>query len=626
MSLKGFDETFKKIEFINNQITKYETELNKYRKSKMFEIDSDIIELYYDEVKKHNETGLDDFKELFIIPISDGSSNNNGTKFDEKYNDKKDKKIEQDLKNILEDFKEFNNNVIKKRDENITKFMNELKKLNYEIEYKRLDLQIYTKIENIYYHFKLVNNLVNIPNIPEDIQSEILAYIQIFLNNMQKAMEVMQEAMRDKIKVMQEAMRDKIQTMQAAMQKDMRDKIQAMEAAMEEDMRDKIQAMEAAMEEDMRDKIQDMQAAMEDKIHAMKDKILSMKEAMEDKLQAMEAAMEDKIRDMEGMQNDIQIIKRNLQKTKYRPDDMQYIQKIIIKYLKYLIKNINDLKKQKKDSETKLKAENNNYTKFISTFLGLENKLLNFKKVIDIKQKSGELNEDLISEYKSTLEGIIKEINSNNTEIKIQVIKGDINRDIQEKEKDIKSLENSLIKFNDSINKIEIDDKLKYENLVKTIKKIKQNDLLKINKNANEREKKRANELQEKNNEIKEKIIEKIIENIIEINKKLKNIYTNKKFEETSLLNLFTINDELGFRKLIYEILDKDTINNLNEQKVQGQQEEEQQGGFLGSEENFDKILQNITYTDNTKYLFLDPKPVIDSSISNQLKSTGNLK
>ena len=71
MSLKGFDKTFKKIEYINNQINKYEKELDKYRKSKILDIDSELIEIYYDT--KQYEQGNDfsekfeEFKKNFII-------------------------------------------------------------------------------------------------------------------------------------------------------------------------------------------------------------------------------------------------------------------------------------------------------------------------------------------------------------------------------------------------------------------------------------------------------------------------------------------------------------------------------------------------------------------------------
>ena len=147
MSLKGFDKTFKKIEYINNQINKYEKELDKYRKSKILDIDSELIEIYYDT--KQYEQGNDfsekfeEFKKNFIIDniLIDNSSENTQ---EPTYQDSKEIKGE---RSKLKEYYKLKKNLEEKSTKNEVKKINELKSNK---DYDIIDIQFKQNLLNLY--------------------------------------------------------------------------------------------------------------------------------------------------------------------------------------------------------------------------------------------------------------------------------------------------------------------------------------------------------------------------------------------------------------------------------------------------------------------------------------------
>ena len=190
MSLKGFDKTFKKIEYINDQINKYEKELDKYRKSKILDIDSELIEIYYDT--KQYEQGNDfsekfeKFKKNFIIDniLIDNSSENTQ---EPTYKDSPEIKGE---RSKLKEYYKLKKNLEEKSKKNEVKKINELKSNKdydiIDIQFKQNLLNLYKKQEelNIYNELQKSKKVSYFENL--DYKTKELIKLQKEYNNNKK--------------------------------------------------------------------------------------------------------------------------------------------------------------------------------------------------------------------------------------------------------------------------------------------------------------------------------------------------------------------------------------------------------------------------------------------------------
>ena len=634
MSLKGLNETFKKMDFINKKIAQYESELNKYRKSKLFEVDSDIIELYYDKVNNPTETGLNEFKKFFNISMNEEefsddrevfNETSNETSNENLYNIKQTKKEnELKFKELLKKFDNDNKKFIKTKEDNITSFKNILKgKTETEIIIKKYALDIYTKFIDINYHIKLINSLLQNPSLYN------LEYIQNAINDIN---DVMQSATSGSIQGATQNIEGATQNIEGAIQYIQKIK-DVLTYAIEGIIG--IQKIQDAMQEG----IQSGMEGMDEMLRAMKGMLRAM-EGMQRDMEGMQRDMEGIQKDMEGMQKDMDKMQKDMDKMQ-RGDiqgtmqsiqetmpgirdymqriqgHMQYIQghmqgtmsntiniidtnqKIFSNFLIILIDYIDNLNKIKKEKEIDLQKEKEDYKNAIIKLLKIENRLLEFNKDLDIKKIQGNVEEDTkkifhkIITTKDTIDEQISQYKEKINKYESQYNFLNIN---------IKTLEDFFKKLTTKINIITINDGSKYENLVIFIKDISKTQSSIKNDNISRIQEHKTTASSKIEEKLKDYIIKNIIKNINIINKFLKNSYTDKKIGETKLLNLFTINDKLGFRKLIFEVLTKEDINDINKSDIPSSQDGGYVGGYVDAEvvgDNSSIVEEFITHEQN---------------------------